>query len=524
MTHNPLSRVRRTALSTVLLLAATAIFPTSATATPPPQEQGGAAENPYEHRAARWFQRNGIETDPLPDLEDLYELAFVRVDLGAFEVLVPDHALTDRDWIESIQEVTGALLDAQVEWASWLPRDAEPGDADGSTSGFDASLVSRNAATLAKWIRTWKQKTMRKALARVASSSEEEGPKPLREILDAPERVLVASEELAKALRNGASLGGPLEASPRACRLILLPTREDFVEFQAVVALLEPRHRPYFWVEGVEFWTVFDYDGNRAIALSFATDEALRHYERAIAMNRKNANEMAENVVQLAMQSLLGHVFGERMDPILAGGIANDLVISQFGEVDTRTDGDLRSKSIAARSVFVPGGNPDGGTLPPVDAQSRWRARRGKGYFADALSDARKDAAKEAKEAWQKRAGFLLKSDDESSHIVVTAPFLGPAATALPPEEFRGDQAEFLRAYRACFLHWLRENGAGSKAASREAYGMLLRKLATSEQSFPDLVTSIYGAPLSAPSGPELFEGGDAEPLEGRFLRWLGKH
>ena len=61
--------------------------------------------------------------------------------------------------------------------------------------------------------------------------------------------------------------------------------------------------------------------------------------------------------VASAMRALLDHWFGDRMSPAFNAGIASNLVIDVFGEVDTRTDGDLRARETQARSMFVPGGS-----------------------------------------------------------------------------------------------------------------------------------------------------------------------
>jgi len=477
-----------------------------------PLALGSAAETDDAHpaRAARWFERAGLEEVEGVSLEEVVRSSFVPLELGLFEVLVPAGRLADDDWLDPLKEVSLGLIDAQLEWIEWLPASDD--------SAPPPRSLANDVKLLKKWIGSWKAKDLAAIRARDASSADSE-PVDLFAITGASDKVRTASANLATYMRAGGPLG-PHESSASA-RMILLPEREDFVEYLAVVGLLEPRHRPFFWIAGCELWTEFDYDGTRALALEYATPDAHQDYRRSTSMRSRNPKALVEHVTHLATRSLLESSFREGMEPMLAAGIANDLVITLYGEADTRTDGDLRSRATQARSVFIPGGNPNGGTLPATDANSRWRAQKGAGWFVEELRRAQEDGAKKVKEKWQEDASFVLRSD-AGQPLLVHAPFLGPGATFVPDSEYQGDYAEFLRAYRACFLHWLRVDGGGKHKASRARYSELLRGIAAGDRPLPEVFGEVYGAPLSAPTGPELFprKGG---PLEGRFLTWLAK-
>ena len=107
----------------------------------------------------------------------------------------------------------------------------------------------------------------------------------------------------------------------------------------------------------------------------------------------------------------------------------------------------------------------------------------------------------------------------ESRRISVEAPFLGSAADPTPLDPaFLGDQLEFLRAYRTCFVHWLRTEGGRSSRASGQLFARLMSDLAHNDdpEGLELVFEEIYGAPLSA---EELSD----DHLEGRFLEWLEK-
>ena len=451
----------------------------------------------FEERAERWLERHGVAELTEPDVDLILDQGFARLRLGLFDVRIPAAALADDGWLPVLRGCARTLLDVQLEWVAWLP--PEEGQ------GVPPKLKG-HAKTLSAWLKGWKRKRF--------SDPEAVRGKDLLEVSGAKEKVRRASAFLADYMGAGGPLG-PREDPFPAARVVLLPERADFVEFSALVGRLDPSQRPYLWLPGAALWTYFDFGDAVAVALEYATPDGERDYSESISMTYKNAKAREEHVAQLATRALLDRVYGDRMEPMVAAGLANNLVIALFEEVDTRTDGDARGRTTSGRSVFIPGGNPGGGSLAAQVADSRWRELKGKDYFVGALRKAQKAGAKEASEKWQKVASFVLLDDSQSKAHVVHAPFLGPAAIEPPPEDFGGDYAELLRAYRSAFLHWLQEEADGRR--SRASFGRLLRVMVAGEGDLPAHFLETYGLPLSAP-GPELHES-----LEGSFLVWLAK-
>jgi hypothetical protein len=455
----------------------------------------------HESRAQRFLERHGAVSAPT-DVEALLA-GFAHVRIGHYQVLIPPHVLRDDTWLPSIQGALQRLLDSLLLWIEWLP--------DPPTDRRPPSSLASDAKTLGTWIKGLKVRSFKNV-----------GPDRLEllEATGAKEKVVAAAAGLSGYFAGG----GPLvarESELAPSRVVFTPSREDFVEFLCLVGMIDQRHRSSFWSGGPEIWTTCEFDGLRVLAFEYATPDAARDYTWSISMTGKNPRALNEHVVQVATRSLLDASFDGRMDPMLAAGLANDLVIELCGEVDTRSDGDSRATVIGETSTFVAGGNPTGGTLPPADASSRWREKKGEDYFVGVLRKAQKAGARSADEPWQKRASFPLLDDDQARTYVLHAPVLGLGATDSPPEAFLGDYAEFLRAYRAAFLHWLMQRGGGSTNGSRAKFAQVLRGIARGELPLPAVFDEVYGAPLSSLSGEELFD--EPVSLEGRFLAWLAK-
>jgi hypothetical protein len=238
-------------------------------------------------------------------------------------------------------------------------------------------------------------------------------------------------------------------------------------------------------------------------------------------MNVHNENGLEQQLAQLAFGSLVLSRFGNRIDPDFSLALCNNLVVDAFGEVDTRTDGDLRPKTTQAVSMFVPGGNSAGGTLPTNYADGRFRSPdHGKDRFVRVLRVVQLQGSKDARSPYEKIASFQLQDDAEKAKMVIRGPFMDPAAQAMQPvpSRFEGDLLELLRSYRVCFLHWLRNESMDKQSTSRARFSKLLQQLAGPEAPAgpADAVRAVYDAPLSDPKASQ-------SSLEGRFLRWLAK-
>src|SRR5262249_60699376 len=157
-------------------------------------------------------------------------------------------------------------------------------------------------------------------------------------------------------------------------------------------------------------------------------------------------------------------------------------------------------------------------------ADPKWRLEKGKDYFVTALRRSQQDGATLAAAAKESAPGpnahFALDCKEmPGEHDFVTAPFLATfAANAEVPEAFLPDFQECLRAYRACFVHWLLI-AAKPKAdtAPPRPFARLLRSCVTdAAKPFDERVTAIYGMPLATDKPA-------SESLEGAFLEWLAK-
>ena len=157
--------------------------------------------------------------------------------------------------------------------------------------------------------------------------------------------------------------------------------------------------------------------------------------------------------------------------------------------------------------------------LQKNSAETRWRAERGKDHWIRMLRSAQKDGEALDRGGKNRPAQFSVRNDDGGKQQLVKAPFLGSAAaqTVVPPTEFKGDFAEFLRAYKSAFIYWLQNKSGGGEKAARESFARLLARLGDPNlaTNFEAVFTEFYSdKPLSSPAC-------DKDTLEGQFLAWL---
>ena len=338
----------------------------------------------------------------------------------------------------------------------------------------------------------------------------------LAEAAGADAAVCGALAQFASEQRQGAPLG--VERELAGVPLVLFPRRAEFVEFICVAGALDPRQRAAAWNEGLGAWLEYQAEGIPFLTLEYAASPS-GDFGRGISVAARNPAALKQLVAQVAGRALFARLYSDGLDPALRSGMANALVIDLYGELDTRIDGDVRSRSSQGSSAFIPGGNSAGGALPPTSAESRWRETQGKDHFVRILSQVQKQSGKKAPSRSEKLARFELRSDDGTQHELVNAPFLGPSATR-PGADYLGDYLELLRCYGVAFLHWLRVAGASQPAESGARFGQLLRALGRGVQTedVPRVLQEIYAQPLSADGVHGLF---DDPTLEGRFLAWL---
>ena len=456
---------------------------------------------PFEDLAKRALAAHGHEaTSPEGfDLAAFFEAHYLVADLGLYELTMAVHRLKDKTWADSYGKIGGALLDAQLAWIERI----DPGEERSKEARADI-------ATLRRWVGKWPAGELGRASA--------DSPGTVVQLLEAKEDIVAASARLRTAMLAGGGIADPRTLEDPV-RIVLAPTRADFVELMALAGWAKPDLRSIFWQAGVDDWLEFSVDDRKVIALEYvANGRAAGDYAAGTSMNERAPTGMQQQVTQLALLRLVEAYYAGQMPVELGKGLVMNLVIDVFGEIRARVDGDLSSNVTQKREIFVAGGQSEGGRLPQNVAETRWRMDAGKDRCVRILRQVQKSGKGSREGSKNDLANFLLQSKDESERAIVSAPMFGAAAAEVkaPPAIVQGDYLEFVRAYQCGFVHWLQENGAGSRKASTAAWSKLLDALANPARtkSAEEIITELYEAPLS---------DADCSPntLEGKFLRWL---
>ncbi len=425
---------------------------------------------------------------------------FLVTSIGLFEVSIPVAALKRRSTSKDYRDICLALSEAQNEWVNWL--------GDGAKDG---KTLSKSLSTLSTWIGDWDEEDLMDA-----------GEGDFRDSLDlhhANEETRELSTELSQTFRE-ASVVGEARKDLQPVKLVLMPDRKQFVEFVAYAGWYLPGARNSFWMPGCETWSFFHLNDFQVIALEYASPTAHSgDYTQSYSMKSKSPTGMEEQVVQIGLNKFLAYEHGEALPPSLVSSLALNLVTRLYGACHTRIDGDTRGKVTQKREVFVRGGRPEGGILPPNTAESRWRQNYGKDHYTPILKQAQKAGASAQKKRSKRYNAFQLEDEYGSNRYVTHAPLLGPSAGVeeVVPDAVYGDYLEFNRAYRSAFLYWLQHHGAKSKKKSAKAFGEFICQVSGSaDVSISEIAESVYGKPLSN-------QDADKKSLEGSFLRWLSK-
>jgi hypothetical protein len=463
-----------------------------------PSDRGKHSDDElYGTLAKNWLDRNQVKDSPT-SWSDLIDERFGRIGVGLFDVRVPPATLRDAKALKDIGVALVALLDAQAGWESWV-----------NGTAIVRPDKGHKDDPVAKWLLGLSPKLF---------AGKDVGGADLAELGEAPAAVREALTRLQTEHRQGKPFG--VERELADVRLALFPQRAEFTEFVCVIGSLDPRLQPQAWCEGIASWLEYQGYDTHFLTLEYQASDNSAAGTRGIGVGDRNPAALGELVTQVAIRALLARI-SESLDPALVSGMANALVIDLYGELDTRIDGDVRSRSSQGTSTFVPGGNPDGGTLPATSAENRWRGSKGRDHFVGILSQVQKQSGKKADTRPGKLTSFELVSDDGSHKSTMNAPFLGPKAVK-PPTEVFPDYLELVRCYGVAFLHWLRVAGASDAANSSARFGDFLRAVGRGlkPEEVPGVLQGIYGQPLSGASPDEIFA--DAT-LEGRFLAWLSK-
>jgi hypothetical protein len=434
------------------------------------------------------------------DFDKVLKSHFVQAQLGIFEVNFPAADLDKH--AGNFKDSAAALLDAQGQWLDWIKH-----------AGRDQTALRADLRTVTDWVKHWNLQTL--------AAQQGAAGQDVASLLPVADSLREADKRLADAMERWTALGPPRDEAV-SLRVVLLPTRKEFVEMACFLGWFSPENRDEYWKEDVVHWTQCWLDDTQFVALEYAASIKLDgDYTKGIGMNERDATCMQQQVVQLMMNKFFAQEFGDRVSVQFVEGLSMNLVIDQFGEIDTRVDGDVRGRSTPPIEVFIPGAPSGGGVLPVNSAESRWREKHGRDRFIGPLRWAQKDGEGLDKKLKNKLAGFAVRSDNGGEKHAVNAPLLGSAAVepGPQPEAFRGDFLELLRAYKCGFIWWLATKAGGTEKLSREKLSTLLLKLSDlkTDVDLGAIVSSIYdNVPLSNRES-------DKDSLEGKFLIWLSQ-
>ena len=462
-----------------------------------------AAQLPFAQIAEEARARHQLDAKAQVSIHEALDKATVRCDLGAFELRFPAFRLEDRGL--EFTQVCDALLATQEAWLDWL----EP-------AGGDLKALRADLAKLRGAIKEWKPAVLKKAVDQPGAD--------MYVVAGASEAVRAAALRVATTLREAAEVG-PARAEPKALRFCAQPTRDDFVQALVLAGDLNAEWKSWCWDDGIAYWTQVWFDDAQVTCLQYAA-QALPPgtWKQGTWMNERDPDVMQQQVAQLAANQLLSDRFGDHAPAPFIGGLSLNIVVDLYGQCNTRIDGDLRSRKTDKREVFIAGGLSEGGRLGKNVADTRWREDHGRGHFLAILRQAQKEGEGLAKQAKFKPAAFGIRDDAGGNGRAVVGPFIGAAAagTDAPPEKYLGDFAEFTRAYKCGFVHWLKSASEGNPKKSGAAFARLLVALSTPTPEgatfdFEATCAKLYGGdPLS-------LQPLTKDTLEGRFLLWLAK-
>jgi len=460
----------------------------------------------YEQHANGFALDHGLTglTSVEVNFRQVINEAYVHVTIGMFEVYHPIPDLDNTGVAKTFQSVCRRLLEMQQIWLDNL----QP--ASGRLKDVEADIK-----TMDKWVKSWSTGRL--------GDLDLDSPRNLLDAFKAKDKYRAASLRLQDSFLRGDSLGlerpsDQFETAP----LILCPTRREFVRLVCYAGLLYEEERPKYWADNLHEWIEGRIMDMRALALEFVdVDREIGDIYGGQSMNVRYKDGLEQHVIQRAFLSLMQSYFGQQFDPALAVGFAINFNVDIFGLDHGRLEGDPRGNSTPPREVFIPGGNPDGGYLPPLSAESPYRELEGEFRYVKKLAGTQ-EAGNTADQNLQARLqSFLIHADTGSGKHVVMSPFLGTSALSapVPAPEFLGDYQEFFRAYRTVFMHWLRTEAGSSKKDSAKKFAQLLSALGAStgegDPNLEALIPTIYNGLLL--SNQEQ----NKDCLEGRFLRWL---
>ena len=439
-------------------------------------------------------------------LDDVLQADHVRLDVGAFGLEFPARMLSDAEGLEHLRDVVLGLANASEVWLRW--QGVEP----------EEDL----AKPLVRWTKKWKPLK--------AKDLDRRDSRQLVDLMPTDEKVRAALTRLVE-LADAEDLALRVPEG-RQLRLMLAPTRLDFMRWNGFSGHVDADLQPVNWLADAHQWTQIWFGWDLVLALEYAPWTGYDPtFETGQPMARIGEGVMAQHVVQQSFLALLHSCRPDLPPSRHTGALAMLMTIQACGEINT-IEGAGGVSSSGGRTnpyeKFVPGGNPAGGILPGRSAsaldglvENRWRKGHGEDGFRAPLKAGQKAGGKEVRRERKadRLAHFVLEKEDGTGEHLIRAPFFGPHADeqAYPPVDYLVDYAEFYRAYKTAFLHWLAEAGPDPKAADAN-WRRVVRGLATidAERDFEALLEQVYGLPVSG-------RDGSTESLEWAFLRALPK-
>jgi hypothetical protein len=456
---------------------------------------------PFAEFAEAFRKEHKIETaDPTDfDAQALLSREWLSARVGVFEMLYPRAGLENKPRQEELKLLLGCVLDQQAQWVEWF------GVAPASTA------VRQDLTALKRWVGS----------ARTQPFKLKNADLGLMEFLGAGDKELATAARIAAAFDDGSVLGYK-QRGEQTAQLIFAPTRLEFMHLVAFFGWVDPERQATFWDDGAAKWSETYWNSIQVLSLEDPPSKPNPKDPWAgTSMSAKEPTGVVEHVASRATHSLCTAMFGYGLDPAFESGLCQNVAIALYGRNNSRSGGSGRGHSTDGWSMFIPGGNSNGGMLPGISADSIWRSTAGSDWFVKPLKDSQRVASKDASMGREKTSTFEVTANDRVKKLFVRAPFLGQAALGkeLPADEFLSDYLEFFRAYKSCFVHWLHEEGGGKNAKlSHAKLAELLRNVAAAPEGamFEELLSSCYGMPWSSTESKP-------ESLEWDFLAWLSR-
>lgn len=451
-----------------------------------------------------------LEKAKLSDLgfADVIRKRFFRVQLGAVTLYLPGDENKDTDDAKDFLRCASALVKVQREWLHWTALSGNGGARGGAAEGPDKDIEM-----VLQWVESWSPNQ----LQRLDVTKEPDLAKAL-----APN---AAQLEALQRTNQFFASGGPLGVNrpgQAPAPLVVMPNRRGFCELIALAGYLDSELQQYFWLDNLDIWTEGKVDEFRVISLKFAeTNGRQDDYSDQIRMDEKDKTAVEQFAAERGALAVLNQAFGDSFPDVMASGLSMNLVIGALGMDNTRSEGDLRGKSVPPIEIFIPGGNSEGGTLPAPNLESKWREKKGTDHFIPVLKQNMKSGREKSRNPKKKNLCVLIRGDDNKGSYVVEAPFLGVAAKATkpPPQIYMGDYLEFFRAYKVAFMHWLANESMPQPEEARKRFARIMQaagKSGSAEQ---------FEAICAKELGKKAFSSAEVgeDTVEGTFLRWVAK-